>query len=118
MLHRQKLELLRSSILSEDVKTLINDPLPKLESLPLDDPSVYDQLNQNFTLMQQVAEQVRAKLEQSHQQEDKQKARLANIMTNYNVFKQVFDSLIKKQLPRCRTLMKINAEYLKITIDK
>jgi hypothetical protein len=68
--------------------------------------------------MQQLAEQVKAKLEHANQQEEKQKQRLANIMNNYNVFKQVFDSLIKKQLPRCRTLMKINAEYLANTQHK
>ena len=118
MLHRSKLEIARAQIYSGDFKSsLINDqPLPQLESVPLEDPSIYEMLNQNFSLMQQLVDSVKSKIEACNQSEEKQKQRLSSIMTNYNVFKQVFDSLIKKQLPRCRTLLKIDCEFVQNTM--
>lgn len=37
-------------------------------------------------------------------------------MQNYTVFKQVFDALVHKQLPRCRALLKIGQELVRLSL--
>lgn len=37
-------------------------------------------------------------------------------MENYKVFKGTFDQLTDKLLPTCRSLLKIDADYLKSTL--
>ena len=62
MLHRDKLGQLKSQVqqssLENPALTLNINPLPRLQSLPLEDPSIYALLNENFEIISQLKEDV------------------------------------------------------------
>lgn len=91
-------------------------PLPPLQSLPLEDPSVFKSVQATIDMIAELREGLRLRLDQGKEREEKQKARILKIMENYQVFKGTFDQLTEKLLPTCRALLKIDADYLKRTL--
>ncbi|CDW88942.1 UNKNOWN [Stylonychia lemnae] len=120
-LYHQKLELLKSQISQESslysaTGNMLNDQLPKLQFLPLEDPKIYQKIQVNIDLIQEIARVCKSKIDTAANNEQKYKSKITDIMNNYKVFREVLDNLVKKQLPRCKRLLEIDQEYIKITM--
>ena len=94
----------------------MNEPLSKLKHLPLEDPRVYQMISSNLNLMNEIKELFHEKISTIQLNESKSKAKLSNILGNYGVFRNALEELGKKLLPKCKTLLLINLEYLQTTI--
>ncbi|TNV87714.1 hypothetical protein FGO68_gene6197 [Halteria grandinella] len=114
-LHSQKLEAIKASLQSSSVSQ-IEQPLPKLQSLPLEDPKIYTLINDNLNILSQLQEVVKQKVDSVQAESTKCKERMTQIMGNYQVFKRTFDDVNSTLIPKCRSLLAIDAEYIRSTI--
>jgi hypothetical protein len=111
MLHRSKLEDLKSALFSD--LPMASSPLPTLHAVPLEDKKIFNFLNANFEMIDSLKTQLRQRQEEAKQVEDRLRERHTETLQNYTVFKKAFDKMVQKQLPRCRSLLKIDAEYIR-----
>jgi hypothetical protein len=113
MLHRSKLEDLKAALFSD--LPMASAPLPTLHAVPLEDKKIFNFLNANFEMIDSLKAQLRKRHEEAKQVEDRLRERHAETLQNYTLFKKAFDKMVQKELPRCRVLLKIDAEYIRCT---
>ena len=76
---------------------------------------MYNFLNVNIELIESLKSQLKRRFEEAKQAEDRQRDRSSEILQNYSVFKKAFDKIVQKYIPRCRTVLKIDVEYIRNT---
>ena len=57
-----------------------------------------------------------AKLEATQGEATKAKERVLQIMGNYQIFKKTFDDVSNSLLPKCKSMLNIDHEYIRVTI--
>lgn len=62
MIHKQKLDILKQSIAGNTFSAPLNGPLPKLQSLPLEDPKIYGMINSNIDLIDELKDVFKQRL--------------------------------------------------------
>ena len=107
-LFQQKLELLKSQVSGEQAMFQAangNEPLSKLQNLPLEDPKIYAMISYNFEVINQIRDIFTQKVENAQLNEIKYRTKLSSILGSYSVFKKAIDQLVKKNLPKCKKLL-------------
>eukprot|EP00347_Sterkiella_histriomuscorum_P012755 403367346 len=70
-------------------------------------------------LFAEIQTLTKQKLSDSLQREQKSRLKLQDIMKNYSIFKEVLvDQLVGKHLPKCKRLLEIDMEYVRVTIQE